>query len=88
MLYEVITIPFKNLPVITKRVLIISTIISGIFLAIITALPIQSTRILGDGATVLLLTFTIWIPFLFWIQYLGLRYRLPTFIFIGIIILA
>ncbi len=80
-------IPFKNLPNITKRILLISTGISGILLLLITILPIQITAILGDGATVLLTSFTIWIPFLFWVQYLGLRFRIPTFIFLGIIII-
>lgn len=80
-------IPFQNLPLITKKILLITTGISLLLMLFITILPIQITLILGDGATVLLLVFTIWIPFLYWIQYLKLRYRKPTFLLLALIIL-
>lgn len=79
-------VPFQNLPGVTKQVLLISTGISILLLLLITIWPIQITGFLGDGATVLLTTFTIWIPLLYWVQYLGLRFRIPSFVFLIIII--
>ncbi|MBN2618792.1 MAG: patatin-like phospholipase family protein [Spirochaetales bacterium] len=79
-------IPFKNLPKSSKLILLYSTLISAILLLLITVAPIKSTQFLGDAATLLVIIFTVWIPPLYWIKYLGLRFRKSTFLILGLII--
>lgn len=79
-------IPFKNLPVITRKTLLWATWISLFFLVIITILPIHSTIVLGDGATILICCFTIWIPGLYWIQYISMKKRIPMFFIVALVI--
>lgn len=81
-------IPFKNLHKPTKRIILFSILLSSLLLLIITVIPIHSTRFLGDGATVLIIASTIWLPYLYIVRYIGLRYRVPTFLLLGIIILT
>ncbi len=79
-------VPVHNLPVHTKRILMIATTLSSILLLIITIFPIHSTMYIGDGVTILITCFCIWLPLLYWIRYYSLKLGIPIYLLLTIII--
>lgn len=78
--------PIKNLPRITKQLLYITTFTAIIFLALLIIFPIHLTIYLGDGVTILIICFCIWLPLFYWVRYLSLSLRFPVFLVLFIII--
>jgi hypothetical protein len=79
-------VPIKDLPGITRKILVISTIIAVILLVLLIIFPIHLTMLLGDGVTILVGCFCIWLPLVYWIRYLSLKLRFPVFMVLFIVI--
>lgn len=80
-------VPLRNLPVHTRRTLIITTIISSIILLVITIFPIHFTIYLGDGVTILITCFCIWLPILYWIRYYSVKLGFPLYLLLAVLII-
>lgn len=80
-------VPLNDLPLHTRRILIITTAVSSLFLVFITITPIYSTMIIGDAVSVLLACFCIWIPILYWIRYFSLKIGFPLYLLLTVLIL-
>jgi hypothetical protein len=73
-------VPMTNLPDATKKILIITTIIVIILLVALIISPIYLTMYMGDGVTVLISCFCIWLPLLYWVHYFSLKLDFPLFL--------
>lgn len=80
-------VPLSNLPVHTRRTLIFTTIISSIILLVITIFPIHSTIYIGDGVTILITCFCIWLPLLYWIRYYSVKLGFPLYLLLAVLII-
>jgi predicted acylesterase/phospholipase RssA len=81
-------VPVINLPNTTRKILVITTILVSILLILITIAPIQTTENMGDGVTVLIMCFCIWLPLLYWVRYFSLRLGFPLYLIIAVIIIS
>jgi hypothetical protein len=77
-----------DLPASMKRVLLITTIVVIILLIALIISPIALTRYLGDGVTVLMSCFCIWLPLLYWVRYFSLKINFPLFLVLAILIVV
>ncbi|MBN2444186.1 MAG: hypothetical protein JXJ04_22675, partial [Spirochaetales bacterium] len=79
---------FSRLPLVTRLILITSTVFYLILLFLFIISPIKFTIFIGDGVTTLFLCLGIWLPVCYWILMGSKRTGLPLYLFLFIIIAA
>jgi predicted acylesterase/phospholipase RssA len=79
-------LPFRDLPPVTRIILITVTLVYLLILFLLILWPISLTIFLGDGVTIFIICISIWIPVLYWILYGSKRTGLPLYFFLIIII--
>lgn len=79
-------VPVIKLPSTSKGIILITTAVVIILLVALMIAPITLTRYLGDGVTVLISCFCIWLPLLYWVRYFSLKLGFPLFLILAVLV--